>query len=73
MTKRLENHWMVAKCVLTYRKGTINFRIKCNDSFDVELIGYSDLDWARSLDDKRFITGYAFNIGSGVISWSIKK
>eukprot|EP00253_Pinus_taeda_P030431 PITA_30431 len=31
---------------------------------------YSDSDWAGNLDDCRSITGYAFSIGSGVISWS---
>eukprot|EP00253_Pinus_taeda_P026363 PITA_26363 len=35
--------------------------------------GYSDSDWAGNLDDRRSITGYAFSIGSGVISWSSKK
>eukprot|EP00253_Pinus_taeda_P025107 PITA_25107 len=34
---------------------------------------YSDSDWAGNLDDRRSITGYAFSIGSRVISWSSKK
>eukprot|EP00253_Pinus_taeda_P029810 PITA_29810 len=39
-----------------------------------QLLGiYSDSDWAGNLDDRRSITGYAFNIGSGVISWCNKK
>ena len=73
MTKRLENHWMAAKGVLTYRKGTIHFGIKYIDSFYVKLIGYSDLVWARNIDDIIFITRYAFNIGFEVIFWSSKK
>eukprot|EP00253_Pinus_taeda_P008596 PITA_08596 len=40
---------------------------------DVTLVGYSDSDWAGNLDDRRSITGYAFSIGSGVISWCSKK
>eukprot|EP00253_Pinus_taeda_P031592 PITA_31592 len=35
--------------------------------------GFSDSDWAGNLDDRRSITSYAFNIGSGVIAWSSKK
>eukprot|EP00253_Pinus_taeda_P020331 PITA_20331 len=35
--------------------------------------GFSDSDWAGNLDDRRSITGYTFNIGSGVITWSSKK
>ena len=43
------------------------------DVSDVQLVGYSDSDWASNLDDKKSTSGYSFNIGSGVISWSNKK
>ena len=56
-----------------YLKGTLDYGIKYTDAFDVELTGYSDSDWARNLDDRRSTTGYAFGIGSGVVSWSSKK
>eukprot|EP00253_Pinus_taeda_P021356 PITA_21356 len=35
--------------------------------------GYTNSDWAGNLDDRRSITGYAFNIVSGVISWCSKR
>eukprot|EP00253_Pinus_taeda_P029456 PITA_29456 len=35
--------------------------------------GFSDSDWAGNVDDRRSIIGYAFSIGSGVITWSSKK
>ena len=60
-------------------KGVLNFSIKYNNYFDVKLIGYSYLDWPRnmesirSMDNRRSIARFAFNIGSGVISWSSKK
>eukprot|EP00253_Pinus_taeda_P015845 PITA_15845 len=37
------------------------------------LVCFSDSDWEGNLDDRRSITGYTFNIGSGVIAWSSKK
>eukprot|EP00253_Pinus_taeda_P019708 PITA_19708 len=40
--------------------------------FRMELC-YSDSDWAGNLDNRRSIAGYAFSIGSGVISWCSKK
>ena len=69
MTKPLESHWVAVKGVLRYLQRTINFSIKYINSFDVKLIGYLDWNWARDLDDRRSIIGYAFNIGFGVISW----
>eukprot|EP00253_Pinus_taeda_P004999 PITA_04999 len=39
----------------------------------LETFGFLDSDWAGNLDDRKSITGYAFNIGSGVIAWSSKK
>lgn len=43
------------------------------DESDVELAGFSYSYWARNPDDRRSTSGYEFNIGSGVISWSSKK
>eukprot|EP00253_Pinus_taeda_P006746 PITA_06746 len=34
---------------------------------------FSDSDWGGNLDDRKSITGYAFNIGSEIIAWSSKK
>eukprot|EP00253_Pinus_taeda_P019289 PITA_19289 len=38
-----------------------------------QLVGYKDFDWVGNLDDRRPITGYAFSMGSRVISWCSKK
>lgn len=61
------------KGVVRYLQGTSGFGILYYDSFDVSFTGYTNSDWARNLDDRRSITGYAFSIGSGVISWCNKK
>jgi hypothetical protein len=53
MARPLESHWNAAKWVLKYLKGTLDYGIKFTDSFDVELIGYSDSDWVGNLDDWR--------------------
>jgi protein associated with RNAse G/E len=73
MAKPLESHWNAAKGVPRYLKGTLDYGIKYIDSFDFELTGYSDSDWAGNPDDRRSTTGYAFGIGSGIVSWSSKK
>jgi hypothetical protein len=73
MAKPHESHWNAAKAVLRYLKGTLDYGIKYTDASDVELTGYSDSDWAGNMDDRRSTTGYAFSIGSRVVSWSSKK
>ena len=54
-------------------KGTIDFGIEYTNDFDVELTGFSDSDWVGDLDDMKSTTGYAFSIGSGIVSWRSKK
>ena len=44
-----------------------------SDEFDVDLTYFSDLDWSGNTDDRISTSGYAFHIGSGVVSWSINK
>lgn len=68
MSKPFESHWNAAKSVLRYLKGTVDYGIIYTDSFDVRLAGFADLNWAGNVDDHRSITGYAFSLGSKVIT-----
>ncbi|XP_071700490.1 uncharacterized protein [Rutidosis leptorrhynchoides] len=40
---------------------------------DSKLHGYTDNDWARSVDDMKSTSGYTFTLRSGVFSWTSKK
>ena len=73
MPKPLESHWVAAKKVLRYLKGTVNFGIMYTDNCDVELTSYSNSDWDGNRDDRKSTSRYAFNIGTRVVSWSSKK
>ena len=64
---------MTATKVLRYLKGTVNFDIMYTDDCDVEFTCYSDSDWDGNPDERKSTSGYAFNIGIGVVSWSRKK
>ncbi|PNX60132.1 putative copia-type protein, partial [Trifolium pratense] len=68
-----ESHFKAAKRVLRYVKGTINYGIKFCRSQNFKLQGYSDSDWAGSLDDMKSTSGYCFSSGSGIFSWCSKK
>lgn len=37
------------------------------------LVGYSDSDWGRDIDDRRSVSGYIFRIGGSTVSWNSKK
>ncbi|XP_070034502.1 secreted RxLR effector protein 161-like [Nicotiana tomentosiformis] len=62
-----------AKRVLRYVAGTVDFGIWYSKDTDFSLNGYSDSDWARSIDDRKSTSGNVFSLGSGAISWCSKK
>ena len=68
-----EIHLKAAKRVVRYINGTINFGIKFKKSKEFKLFGFSDSNWAGSIDDMKSTSGYCFSFGSGVFSWSSKK
>ncbi|XP_059076574.1 secreted RxLR effector protein 161-like [Cryptomeria japonica] len=73
MTAPKADHWIAAKPVLRYVKGTSDYGIlygRCNDP---KLIGYTDLDWAGSVDDRKSTSWYVFRLGTSVVTWSSKK
>ncbi|MDF3680994.1 Ty1/Copia family ribonuclease HI, partial [Enterobacter hormaechei] len=54
-------------------KGTKGFGILYTEINDFKLVGYTDSDWAGSLDDRKSTSGYMFHMGSSAISWASKK
>ena len=47
---------------LYYEKGTM---------FDLKV--YTDVDWARNVDDRKSTSGGAFFLGKRLVSWTSKK
>ena len=68
-----EVHFQAAKRIVRYIKGTTNYGIKYSYCQNFKLHGYSDSDWAGSIDDMRSTTGFCFSFGFGIFSWSLKK
>jgi hypothetical protein len=66
-------HWHAAVRVIRYLKGTKNLKLHLGGNKDVNILGYTDSDWANCLDTRRSIGGYTFSLGSGTISWAAKK
>ncbi|KAJ3473640.1 hypothetical protein NLI96_g12898 [Meripilus lineatus] len=65
-------HWTAVKHVLRYLNGTRTLGITYGNG-TLDLIGYTDADWAQSTADRRSVSGYTFLLSGGAISWSSKK
>jgi hypothetical protein len=68
-----EIHWKVAKRILRYVCGTIQFEIHYSLGGTPLLVGFIDSDWAGDPDDHKSTTGYVFSLGSGPVTWACKK
>jgi hypothetical protein len=66
-------HWMAAKHMLRYLRGTIGYGLRYVSGGDVKLQGYTDFDWARSAVDWKSTFGCYFSLVSGMISWLSRK
>ena len=66
-------HWITAKHVLRYVRGTITYGLNYTSSSGVMLVGYVDSDWAGSAVDHKNTSSYCFSTGSTMISWSNRK
>lgn len=65
-------HWNAVKRIIRYLKGTIDYKLKFTyDGMDI--LGYTDSDWASDLDKRRSCTGYVFKLSDGAISWMSKR
>jgi hypothetical protein len=66
-------HFVGAKRVLRYLKGTCDFGVWYEKDVECKLVGYSDSDWAGCVDDMKSTTGFLYTLGSGPFSWNSKK
>eukprot|EP00253_Pinus_taeda_P023524 PITA_23524 len=61
-------HWIGAKNMLRYLRGTITYGLRYTAG-DVRLLGYTDADWAANVEDRKSTLGCCFSLGSASISW----
>jgi hypothetical protein len=69
MTEPRQRHWVAAKHILRYLRGTITYGLRYTFNGGLFLHGYADADWAESPVDRKSTSGYYFSLGSAVISW----
>ncbi|KAL3629467.1 hypothetical protein CASFOL_026689 [Castilleja foliolosa] len=73
MANPLEPHWRAVKRILRYLSGTFRYGLDLNKSEYLNVVGFSDSDWAGDIDDRRSVSGYCVFLGRNLVSWSSKK
>lgn len=67
-----QEHWVAAKRILRYLKGTKNLALKFHRTGKT-LVGMADADWASDKTNYHSYSGYCFKYGGAAISWESKK
>ncbi|KAL6320481.1 hypothetical protein AAG906_007560 [Vitis piasezkii] len=68
------DHWKAAKKVMRYLQGTKYYKLMYKRTSNLEVVGYSDLDFVGCLDSCKSTFGYIFILAGGAISWrSVKQ
>lgn len=57
-----QSHWVAAKRVLRYLKGTVSHGIIFRGSEPGSCVGYSDADWAGDREDRKSTSGYQWDL-----------
>ncbi|GJZ20338.1 hypothetical protein Tco_0556928 [Tanacetum coccineum] len=70
---RERNTEKAAKKVLRYLQGTKNSMLTYQKTDNLEVVGYSDSDFAKCKDSSRSTSGYIFMLSGGPISWRSHK
>ncbi|KAM1352235.1 hypothetical protein ACFX2H_031853 [Malus domestica] len=66
-----KKHLGVAKKVLRYIQGILDYEIEYEKDKESILIGYYDSDWSGDEIDMKSTSGYVFSFRSGVFSWAL--
>jgi hypothetical protein len=67
------DHWRAAKKVMRYLQGTKDYMLMYKRIDNLEVIGYSDSDFAGCIDSHKSTSGYIFFMAGGAVSWRSAK
>lgn len=73
MQSPLDTHWKAVKRILRYLAGTSKHGLHLTKSDHLNLVGFSDSDWASDPDDRRSISGFCVYLGNNLVYWCSKK
>jgi len=68
-----DSHWAAVKRILRYLRGTASHGLYITRSSSFALHGFTDADWAGSVEDRKSTSGYLVFFGQTPISWKSGK
>jgi hypothetical protein len=68
MSQSRQTHWIAAKHVLRYLRGTVGYGLRYASFVDMIFQGYFDADWTGSVVDQKSTFGCCFTLGSAMVS-----
>ncbi|XP_065622730.1 secreted RxLR effector protein 161-like [Quercus suber] len=68
-----ESHLTAVKRIIRYINDTSDYGIWYSRDSNECLAGYSDVDWAGCVDDRKSTFGGCFYLGNNLVSWMSKK
>jgi hypothetical protein len=66
-------HLVVAKHVMRYHNGTLDYGLCYTGDHDFKMCGYTDSDWVGSASERKINFGCCLILGSAMTSWKIMK
>nr|GEY08985.1 ribonuclease H-like domain-containing protein [Tanacetum cinerariifolium] len=68
-----EPHFSALKRIILYVRGTLDYGLQLFSSSTIDLVAYSDADWACCPTTRRLTFGYCVFLGNNLLSWSYKR
>ncbi|XP_030924827.1 secreted RxLR effector protein 161-like [Quercus lobata] len=68
-----ESHLTAMKRIIRYINGTLQYGLWYSKDSNDCLAGYSDANWARSVNDRKSTSGRCFYLRNNLVSWMSKK
>jgi hypothetical protein len=68
-----EPHLATLKRIIHYVHGTLDYSLRIHRCPTIDLVSYSDVNWAGCPDPRWSTSGYAVFLGDNLISWSSER
>ena len=68
-----EKHWTAVKRILRYIAGTKDMCLGYGGTAPLQMVGFSDSDWAGDLADRKSTSAFIFTLAGGAVSWASRK